>query len=377
MISIINKTDCCGCEACIQKCPKQCISLKEDHEGFLYPVADEEVCIDCGICEKVCPVINQGVKRTPLAVYAAKNKNEEVRMKSSSGGIFSLLAEQTLMENGVVFGARFNEDWEVIHDHTEKAEELDAFRRSKYVQSRIGNTYKEAEQFLKQGRKVLFVGTPCQIRGLKLFLRKEYENLLAVDFVCHGVPSPKVWKKYLYELSNGGKISDIQFRNKKTGWNNYSLTIQSTQKVLLDEKASNNIYMKGFLSDLYLRPSCYQCPAKQGKSGSDITIADYWNIRHVLPEFDDDKGAGLVLINTQKGEKHYSLHKTESIETNYEEAQGCNSGFKENIKVPQNRALFFQKLGTENISLLISKTLRPSLKNKVKNKIKTILRKFK
>ena len=200
MINIEDKKQCCGCSACVQRCPKQCIVMKEDEEGFLYPVADKDVCIDCNLCEQVCPVLRQREEREPLDVYAAFNKNEEVRMQSSSGGVFTALAESIIKEGGVVFGARFNEDWEVVHDYVETVEGLSAFRGSKYVQSRIGCTFSQAEQFLKQGRKVLFSGTPCQIAGLKLFLRKEYENLLSVDFICHGVPSPGVWRQYLNEF---------------------------------------------------------------------------------------------------------------------------------------------------------------------------------
>lgn len=200
MINIIEKKDCCGCSACVSICPKHCITMSLDNEGFLYPQVDNESCIDCGLCEKVCLVLNQGKECKPFQVYAAKNINEEIRMKSSSGGIFTLLAEQILHEGGVVFGARFNADWEVIHDYTETKEGLAAFRGSKYVQSRLGDSFCQAEHFLRQGRKVMFTGTPCQIAGLKLFLRKTYDNLLTVDFICHGVPSPGVWKKYLEEL---------------------------------------------------------------------------------------------------------------------------------------------------------------------------------
>lgn len=247
MINIEDKKECCGCSACVQRCPKQCIVMKEDEEGFLYPVVDKEVCIDCGLCEQVCPVLRQREEREPLEVYAAFNKNEEVRMQSSSGGIFTALAEPIIKEGGVVFGARFNEDWEVVHDYVETVEGLSAFRGSKYVQSRIGCTFSQAEQFLKQGRKVLFSGTPCQIAGLKLFLRKEYENLLSVDFICHGVPSPGVWRQYLNEfiVYQGNKkkisffpskpiilnsirdISRIEFRNKRLGWKKYSFALRT------------------------------------------------------------------------------------------------------------------------------------------------------
>lgn len=247
MINIIDKKNCCGCNACVQHCPKSCITMQEDEEGFLYPIVDQEVCIDCGLCEKVCPVLNQGEERKPLQVYAANNTNEEIRMQSSSGGVFTLLAETIIQEGGVVFGARFNDDWEVIHDYTETQEGLATFRGSKYVQSRIGDSYCQAEQFLKKGRKVLFSGTPCQIAGLNLFLRKEYNNLLTVDFICHGVPSPGVWKSYLEELIalQGNRknsvlshskpiilnsirdISRIEFRNKRLGWKKYSFALRT------------------------------------------------------------------------------------------------------------------------------------------------------
>ena len=247
MINIIDKKNCCGCNACVQHCPKSCITMQEDGEGFLYPIVDQEVCIDCGLCQKVCPVLNQGEERKPLQVYAANNPNEEVRMQSSSGGVFTLLAETIIQEGGVVFGVRFNDDWEVIHDYTETKEGLAAFRGSKYVQSRIGESYCQVERFLKKGRKVLFTGTPCQIAGLNLFLRKEYDNLLTVDFICHGVPSPGVWKSYLEELIalKGNQknsvlshskpiilysirdISRIEFRNKRLGWKKYSFALRT------------------------------------------------------------------------------------------------------------------------------------------------------
>lgn len=199
MIRIYNKHDCCGCNSCVQRCPKSSITMREDEEGFLYPDVDESTCIDCGLCETVCPVIHQSTVRKPIAVCAAKNKDEKIRLSSSSGGAFTALAESVIDEDGVVFGAKFDEDWSVVHDYMETREGLAAFRGSKYVQSRIGDSFKKAEQFLKAGRKVLFSGTPCQIAGLKRFLRKEYDNLLTVDFICHGVPSPGVWREYLKE----------------------------------------------------------------------------------------------------------------------------------------------------------------------------------
>lgn len=200
MINITNKYNCCGCGACAQCCPKQCITLDVDKEGFSYPVVDTSVCVDCGLCEQVCPFLHPYEKREPLRTLAAYNTQEEVRMQSSSGGIFSLLAEKVIQEGGVVFGARFDENWQVTIDYTESIDGLSAFRGSKYVQARTGDTFKQCESFLKADRKVLYSGTPCQVAGLKHFLRKEYGNLLTVDFVCHGVPSPKVWGLYLTQL---------------------------------------------------------------------------------------------------------------------------------------------------------------------------------
>lgn len=381
MIHIEDKKKCCGCNACVQRCPKQCIITQENEEGFLYPIVDKEACIDCGLCEKICPVLNQGEERQPLEVYAAYNKNEEIRMQSSSGGIFTALAEQIIQEGGVVFGARFNEDWEVIHDYTETAEGLSVFRGSKYVQSRIGNTFNQAEQFLKQGRKVLFSGTPCQIAGLKLFLHKEYENLLIVDFICHGVPSPGVWKKYLEELianqddrnkqfysslNSLRNISHIEFRNKCLGWKKYSFALNLSisdehgikKTVLLSEICTENIYMKGFMANLYLRPSCYSCPSNRLKSGSDITIGDYWGIQNIYPNIDDDKGICCVMVNTEKGIFSLSSVDMHKLISSHEEVYKGNPALIRSVSLPNKRREFYKQYHNIPLLELISKQTR-------------------
>lgn len=334
MINIAVKSKCTGCSACVQKCPKQCISFEEDREGFKYPKVKLSECIDCGLCEKVCPVLQQDKPRNPVIVYAAKNSNLSTRLASSSGGIFALLAETILRQNGVVFGARFDNEWNVIHDYTESLDGLSVFLGSKYVQSKIGNTYKYAERFLKEGRKVLFSGTPCQIVGLKKYLRKDYDTLLTVDFVCHGVPSPMIWRDYLNEkirpLGVDGRnmvsqlslkdlpvITGISFRDKRYGWKKFGFSVRAksaskadknlvsqsvevTDKTLLYEPHKANLYMKGFLKNLYLRPSCYACPAKCGKSGADYTLADFWGASTYVRDFDDDKGLSAVLVYKNK-----------------------------------------------------------------------------
>ena len=311
MIQINDKSHCCGCTACVQRCPKQCITLSEDEEGFLYPKVDVTNCIECGLCEKVCPVLHQGTPKFPDVCYAAINPNEKVRKESSSGGIFTAIASAVLKEGGVVFGARFDTDWSVMHDYTETYEGLAAFRGSKYLQSRIGNSFRQTEDFLKSGRKVLFTGTPCQIAGLRRYLRKDYPNLLAMDFICHGVPSPLVWQQYLQGIRKKHsdiKISQIYFRDKTVGWKKFSLTINQIKKqeeiTVLSEPFPQNIYMQGFLKDIYLRPSCYSCAAKSMKSGSDLTIGDFWGIGRYGKPFKHDtmKGVSLVLANTTQGE---------------------------------------------------------------------------
>lgn len=402
MINIKEPKDCCGCNACAQRCPKHCIILTEDHEGFLYPKVNTELCIECGLCEKVCPVINQKPKKGPLEVYAAINPDEQIRKESSSGGIFTLLAEKIIQENGVVFGARFDENWEVRHDYTETIEGLAVFRSSKYVQSRIEDNYLKAEKFLKEKRKVLFSGTPCQIAGLKKFLRKEYDNLLTVDFICHGVPSTKVWRMYLDEtcrnlikrgsssnfIDEGRRsyIEAINFRHKILGWKRYSFFLKLNSAFIQSEKNtegifepfSENAFMKAFLSDTILRPSCYQCPCKSGKSTSDITIADYWNIQQVLPEFDDDKGISLVLTNTSKGENIFSSCNVIYKKTGYEESKGKNGGFHEKINIPLKREYFFTEINKLDINLsqLIIQVTRKSFPYRIKLKIKKAIKKL-
>ena len=402
MINIKEPKDCCGCNACAQRCPKHCIILTEDHEGFLYPKVNTELCIECGLCEKVCPVINQKPKKGPLEVYAAINPDEQIRKESSSGGIFTLLAEKIIQENGVVFGARFDENWEVRHDYTETIEGLAVFRSSKYVQSRIEDNYLKAEKFLKEKRKVLFSGTPCQIAGLKKFLRKEYDNLLTVDFICHGVPSTKVWRMYLDEtcrnlikrgsssnfIDEGRRsyIEAINFRHKILGWKRCSFFLKLNSAFIQSEKNtegifepfSENAFMKAFLSDTILRPSCYQCPCKSGKSTSDITIADYWNIQQVLPEFDDDKGISLVLTNTSKGENIFSSCNVIYKKTGYEESKGKNGGFHEKINIPLKREYFFTEINKLDINLsqLIIQVTRKSFPYRIKLKIKKAIKKL-
>lgn len=332
MIHITDKKNCCGCSACVQRCPKQCISLTEDEEGFLYPYVNEESCVECGLCEKICPILNPQEETFPLQVIAAKNTNTEERLGSSSGGLFLPLAKSIINEGGIVFGADYDSNWEVHHVGVENISGLYALMMSKYLQSRIENTYKEAEKFLKCGRKVMFVGTPCQIAGLHGFLRhKVYPNLLTIDVVCHGAPSPGVWRQYLAETYSEEEF--IKSRLKAAAGKN---------TVLSSDIHYDNVYMKGFLSNLYLRPSCHDCKCKDGKHHSDISLGDFWGIDKFNPSFDDDKGVSLVLINTPKGKEFLQKVKMEKWESSYALVSRANGGFSPYAWLNPKRSLFFK-----------------------------------
>lgn len=390
MINIINKEDCVGCNACVQKCPKQCIAMLEDDQGFLYPNINLKLCIDCHLCEKVCPVINQAQSRIPIQTYASKNQDIEVQKSSSSGGIFFALTEYIILEKkGIVFGARFNENWEVIHDYAETIEKAKTFKGSKYVQSCIGDCFKKAEDFLKSGRTVLFSGTPCQISGLKQYLKKEYANqLLCIDFVCHGVPSPMIWRNYMdsllissstKEIRNNGlqslitkksDIIDISFRDKRISWESYGLAIKKSNNnvhELLFEPYTKNVYMQGFLKDLYLRPSCYDCPAKCGKSYSDITIGDYWGIGSIHPEIYDNLGISLLLVYTPLGHSIIKKIKVRLHPSYYESAIAANPSIVHSAKHTKWVNIFWEKYPLEGISAIpyIVEKIRPGIRERI------------
>lgn len=345
MIHIVDKKDCCGCGACAQRCPRKCITMQSDKEGFAYPVIDTKQCSNCGLCNKVCPVINQQPAQQPIATYAATNSNDTVREQSSSGGIFTLLAQETINNGGVVFGAAFNSNWQVEHICVDNLNDIKRLRGSKYVQSNIGNSYAVAERYLKDGKEVLFSGTPCQIAGLKRFLRKEYETLRTIDIVCHGAPSPLIWDAYLNEICQGNNITnitDIQFRNKAEGWKKYGFAIKyagdNGRECEFRERMGENLFMKCFLRDLCLRPSCYKCPARSGKSGSDITLGDLWGAQHICPEIDDDRGLSLVMVR-----KKCELPHCNKTAISYNEALKYNPSIERNVREPQRRKKFFRK----------------------------------
>ena len=294
--------NCCGCSACMQSCPKDCISMVEDNEGFLYPKVDESKCIDCGICSKSCSwlkELQQHADNYPQ-VYAVKNRSDEVRLRSTSGGMFSALAEFVISKGGIVYGASFNpNNKRVEYIGVEFVSKLDQIRGSKYVQCYVGDTYSKIKEQLQKDRVVLFSGTPCHCSGLTDFLKKRYDNLYIVDILCHSTPSPKVFKDLLKKNEEvlSEPVSQIRFRDKTKGWRSSYHCVISSQSKSVDNETYLTLFFKGLIN----RPSCYNCRYTSHFRPTDLTMGDYWNINSVDSNFEDKLGVSCVLINNRHG----------------------------------------------------------------------------
>lgn len=378
MEEIVSKNKCTGCTACATICPKKAITLVEDNEGFKHPIIDKEKCINCGLCKKTCPVLNTKENKAINECYVAYNKDDKEKEKASSGAIFSLVANYILDNNGIVIGAAFDNDNKLNHIAVTKKEELDILKGSKYLQSNLNNIFSFVKENIKD-KKILFVGTPCQVAGLKAVVKND--NLLCLDIVCHGVPSPKLFEKYIKELEeeNNDKLINYNFRDKSTGWDTYSNTakFKNSQKT---ELAKDNNYMKLFLSDIALRESCYNCNFKIGNKYSDITLGDFWGIKNYYPEMYNKKGVSAIIINTEKGQEIFNELKNnlEYKECKLEKIISGNPSLKESGKYPQKREEFFKELDKKNIEYLSGKYQRKiSLFRKIKNKIKKIIKSHK
>ena len=297
--------DCTGCAACASVCPKDAIAMTAGADGFLYPAVDGDKCVGCLACEKTCPVINPigaGGRSERPQVYACWNLDPAVRAESSSGGAFSALAETVIGQGGYVFGAAYDDQMTVRHRECHSRDQIELLRGSKYVQSQIGDTFRMVKRRLAEGAKVLFVGTPCQVSGLRAYLRRDYDNLYCCDFICHGTPSPLLFSKYLrwIESKKGIKVTKFNFRHKKSGW--YDAVRAANGRVWM--KGDLDAYFLGFNRNVSLRESCYNCPAIGLPRKGDITIADFWGIG-MMYKFDSPReipnGVSLVMINDEKG----------------------------------------------------------------------------
>lgn len=319
MIQIVDKAQCTGCTACQQVCSHSAIEMHFDAEGHSYPIVDASKCIDCGLCDRVCPMLHK--ERIPsdesldsLPVFAVYNKDEAVREKSTSGGVFSLMAQYVIYHGGVVYAARFDKDFHIIHSRFDDINEIDAFRGSKYAQSKLGDTFRQIRQDLKT-REVLFVGTPCQVAGLKGFLIKEYENLFTCDFICMGISSPVMWEEYLQEYWQGHQIERVFFKDKREGWHQWKMLVQYDGGKEYLKGGMRDPFFHLYLTHLSYRLSCFSCPFRTCKRLSDFTIADCWGVDKCIPAFDDNKGCTTLILQSKKAETLYKdieqrLHTT-------------------------------------------------------------------
>ena len=382
-IQCVSKKSCCGCSACVQKCPKNAIKMVEDEEGFFYPVIDKRKCINCGLCQKVCPAINfkSNIDAGFPVAYAVKNKDNNDLIHSSSGGMFSVLAKMVLQNNGVVYGAAYDKNNKVIHIGIDSEKELKKLQGSKYVQSDINNSYINVERNLKSGKLVLFTGTPCQIKGLKNFLIRDYDNLITCDLVCHGVPSQKLFAKYIdyLEKKYKRKIKSYNFRSKeRNGWG-------LTAKVVFKNKTFKFInsdfdpYYSNFLNCNTYRLSCYNCEFACLNRTSDITLADYWGVLQFHSDFYSKDGVSLVLINSKKGKDIFNKvkDKIEYIDTDISNAIQKNKNLIKSSTRTGVRSIIYNGINSNpnfiKSRLKVKITLKKVAKLFISNDVKKII----
>lgn len=351
MVHLEDNSKCCGCAACVAACPKNCISMKYDEDGFLYPVVNQKDCIDCKRCEQACPFLHPAgrIAYKPRA-YGVVAKDDSLVWSSSSGGLFSVLSKKILNQGGCVFGAAFSDDYRnVVQCKTENADQLSEIRGSKYVQSSTQQSFIDAKAELAKGRLVLYSGTPCQIAGLKNFLGREYDKLILVDVICHGTPSVKLWQKYALwqEHYRHGTITSVSFRHKKDGQSSFGTEGTDTNGWYYNS-FNRDPYVKMFLKNICLRESCYRCTVKESGSNADITLGDFWGVEGIAPNLDNTKGVSLALIHSPKGQRLFDSVEEEITkqEVLFDIAISKNLPYNHSVLRPQERDLFYRDVDT-------------------------------
>lgn len=377
-------TKCTGCQACVNICLKKCIIMRNTHEGFLFPKISQTLCISCKRCERVCPIIDRPELSVRTISYAMKNKNLNEKKQSTSGGVFTLLAEHVLEKEGIVFGAAYDSDFSVRHIGVSDKEHLSLLQGAKYTQSKIGVCFVEIKRELEAGQSVLFSGTPCQCAGLKSFLGKEYDNLITVDIICHGIPSPKVWQAYIdyrsQKENNGNRPIKINMRSKVSGWSRYGYSTEfdyGNGKISRIHN-SQDLFMKVFIGNICLRNSCSGCKVKGVERCTDFTLGDYWGIWNQHPEFDDNMGTSIVLVHSQKGREilNQLSDKFECLEVDIEDAYRENKSLIDSSPAHPNRDEFLSQVTAENFEDLVRKYFpqeiaqKSGLLQKIKRRLK-------
>ena len=392
MIDIKEKKNCCGCNACYDICPKNAITLSTDIEGFWYPRVDIDKCINCGLCERTCPQLHIGaLKKNDFeypVCFAAIHKNIEVRFGSTTGGLFSALAEQMYREGGYVGGAIYNKDFSVSHFISNNPADLALLRQSKYSQSQTCGIYKEVKRLLMAGEKVLICGTPCQMAALRHFLNKDYENLIIVDFICKSITSPKFYAKYLdyWERKVGSQLVSFKFKDKELGWRSLVKRFDfKNGKTMYSRAQDNDLYSMAYHGNIVSRPSCYFCQFKGFPRMSDITIADFWGVEKYayLKDIDDNAGTSAVMCNSSKGLTFYKqLKNITSLETTIEKILPGNPALLHEQKMSvMNRDTFFHDLDRKAIEEVVPLYFpfhekERGFKAQFKEKVKLIIRPF-
>ena len=387
MLEVIEKNKCCGCSACFSACGHQAITMQLDSEGFEYPIINEEACVDCGLCQSVCPVL-QYEKRKDVREknsdaqigFSARNKNYSQRLVSSSGSIFPPIAEWILDNNGLVVGAAYDNDFNVVHKIVESKDELCVLQGSKYLQCKADNeTFKYIRKELKNGRKVLYSGMACQVEGLKSFLRKDYDNLYTIDLICMGIPSYVVWQKYLSAFFGDEKIKSINFKEKSKGWDTFTFRVD-TDKRIFKERGMHNLYLRSMFLSWNMRPSCFQCPFKNAKRISDFTLADAWGVYHSTPDINDNKGLSSVIVHSNKGLELWNIlkDKIDSVQVSIDDIAAGNSNLITNKPQTGDRKLFFETLNvnSKEAFLNLCSIRKAPLKQRIKNKLIAMLSRF-
>lgn len=377
MIEIKNKVDCCGCNACGDICPTNAITFKNDIEGFWYPEVNTDKCINCHLCEKTCPMLHKAdsvIRFDVPKVYAAYSKDEEIRIDSTSGGIFSVLGQNQYNKGSYVGGAVYNEDHTVSQIINNEPSSLGKLRSSKYLQSNATNVYKKIKKLLSEQKRVLFCGTPCQIQALYRFLgNRDYDNLVTIDFICRGVNSPKVFLSYMKMLETqfGAKANRIKFKAKEWGWHRFSMRVNFENGKEYCKDRYHDLFFIGYLqSGNFARPSCYDCPFKGFPQKSDITLADFWGIENIDPTMDQDKGTSLVMVNSKKGEQLFNEIKNDIVWKQFtlEQARLCNPAMDSSLTPSNdNRNEFFNALDKDTFDKVAKRYFPlPTVKNKLK-----------
>ena len=389
MPKLADKSQCTGCTACASICPRQCIQMKKDDAGFEFPeVIEQSACIACGACERICPVLaNKKTEESHSSTfaYAAFSINDSLRMESSSGGVFSELAVVILQLGGIIYGASYDDEGVVRHTGIEAQKELGKLRGAKYSQSILGDSFLTLKKQLDSGRTVLFSGTPCQVAGLRAFLKRDYDNLVCIDFVCHGIPSPMVWEKYVRyrsQIENGDMFPQhINLRNKESGWSNYAYSVEFTYADNTSYLCKNgdDPFMRLFVNDYILRESCSNCHFKGYKRVSDITLGDFWGIWNIDPEMDDDKGTSLILTHTAKGENMMNAVagniKCERV--TLEQAVNRNPSMLKSSEPKPNRDIVLKTIECETFQAVLPLLqVKPSKRRNKKEIIKNAFKKL-